>query len=184
MQRIIRAAIEPRVALTALTTVSCIGACLYLALVLFTVATMEPLYFGLIILMCAIGVSALYILRANQALAIVVYAWLAGICLASMMLHDALRGEPFDHLLWVYPIGVVYLVIYVGSEHAFFYSLGGALLGALLGMCEARFLDGVFYALKPLAVWIVSASILTIWHDKCYEIDCIKEIVRTWERGG
>jgi len=85
VRRIIAAAIEPNVVLSVLTTVSCLGAIVYLALVIFTPAVMTPLYFGLIVLMCAIGAASLYILRANQDVAIITYAWLASICLASMM---------------------------------------------------------------------------------------------------
>jgi hypothetical protein len=182
MRRIVTAAMEPKVALSVLAAASCLGASVYLALVLFTGAQMEHLYFALIILMCAVGIASLYILRTNATLAITVYAWLAGICLASMMIHDALRGERYDHLLWVYPTGVAYLVIYVGAEHAFFYALGASFLGALLGLCESRPGDGIFYALMPLALWAISASVSDVIRCLRRDVECVAEILEISER--
>jgi hypothetical protein len=181
-RRAIATATEPHTALLALTIVSCFYAVVYALLVLLTPATGEPLYFSLIVLLCAIGVASLYILRANQELAIVVYAWLAGICLGAMMIHDALQGECFDHLLWVYIAGTAYLIIYTSVEHAFFYALGSSLLGALLGLCEARLSDGIFYALKPLVLWLLFAKLADMINYLLRERDDIAEVLETWDR--
>lgn len=153
---------EPRLVLITLTAVSCLGAAVYLALVTLTDARMEPLYYSLIVLMCAIGIASLYILRTSESLAIIVYAWLAGICLASMMVHDALRGERFDHLLWVYSAAIVYIIIHVNHSHALLFALGSSFIGAILGLCESRFFDCVFYALMPLVTLTISISVANI----------------------
>lgn len=180
MKRVIENATEPKTTLTALTAVSCLGAAMYLALV-FTGADMEPLYFSLIVLMCVIGIASLYILRTSVQLATIVYSWLAGTCLASMMVYDALRGKRFDHLLWMYVIGVVYIIIHVNNEHGFFYALGSAFVGALLGLCDERPFDAVFYALMPLATWLISAPVANIIRHLRQQTSDLETMLETWE---
>jgi len=181
LRRIIAVAIEPRTALLFLTGVPGLGATMYLALVALG-ATMQPLYFSLIVLMCAIGVASLYILQSDQQKAVIVYAWLAGICLAAMMLYDVLRGERCDHLYWVFPAGVTYIVIYVNAEHAFLYALGSSMVGALIGLCQARISYGTFYALMPLAIWLISASVADVILRLRGRVDDVEIILETWER--
>jgi len=61
------------------------------------------------------------------------------------------------------------------------YALGVSFLGAILGLCEDRFFDGVFYALMPLAVWLIGAAVSGVIRCLQRRVDDITELLETWE---